>query len=30
VQWYLDNGAWTDNVSSGTYRQWLDQNYAAR
>jgi dTDP-glucose 4,6-dehydratase len=30
VQWYLDNGAWTANVSSGAYRQWLDKNYAAR
>jgi dTDP-glucose 4,6-dehydratase len=30
VQWYLDNGEWTANVSSGTYRQWLDKNYAAR
>jgi len=30
VQWYLDNGAWTANVSSGSYRQWLDRNYAAR
>lgn len=30
VQWYLDNGAWTQNVSSGAYRQWLDRNYAAR
>jgi len=30
VQWYLDNGAWTANVSSGAYRQWMDRNYAAR
>jgi dTDP-glucose 4,6-dehydratase len=30
VQWYLENGEWTANVSSGTYRQWLDKNYAAR
>ena len=30
VRWYLDNGAWTANVSSGAYRQWLDKNYAAR
>jgi dTDP-glucose 4,6-dehydratase len=30
VQWYLENGAWTANVSSGAYRQWLDRNYAAR
>ncbi|MBX9849542.1 MAG: dTDP-glucose 4,6-dehydratase [Rhodocyclaceae bacterium] len=30
VQWYLDHGDWVSNVSSGAYRQWLDQNYAAR
>jgi dTDP-glucose 4,6-dehydratase len=30
VQWYLDNGAWSANVSSGAYRRWLDKNYAAR
>ncbi|MBY0341692.1 MAG: dTDP-glucose 4,6-dehydratase [Rhodocyclaceae bacterium] len=30
VQWYLDHAAWTANVSSGAYRQWLDRNYAAR
>lgn len=30
VQWYLANTAWTDNVSSGNYRQWLEQNYQAR
>ena len=30
VQWYLDNAAWTANVSSGAYRQWLDTNYSTR
>ena len=30
VQWYLDNQAWVANVTSGSYRQWLDQNYGAR
>jgi dTDP-glucose 4,6-dehydratase len=30
VQWYLDNPEWVANVQSGSYRQWLDQNYAAR
>jgi len=28
VRWYLDNSAWTDDVRSGGYRQWLDQQYA--
>ncbi|WP_153147549.1 dTDP-glucose 4,6-dehydratase [Dechloromonas sp. H13] len=30
VRWYLDNQAWVSNVTSGTYRQWLDKNYEAR
>jgi dTDP-glucose 4,6-dehydratase len=30
VQWYLGNAAWTDNITSGGYRQWMDKNYAAR
>jgi dTDP-glucose 4,6-dehydratase len=30
IQWYLDNGAWTENVVSGQYQQWIDQNYAKR
>ena len=30
VQWYLDNPAWVDNVTSGAYRQWLDKNYGDR
>jgi dTDP-glucose 4,6-dehydratase len=30
VRWYLDNAAWVAQVKSGEYRQWLDQNYAAR
>ena len=30
VQWYLDNMGWVENVASGTYRQWLDKNYAER
>jgi len=30
VQWYLDNPAWVEGVTSGSYRQWIDTNYAAR
>jgi dTDP-glucose 4,6-dehydratase len=30
VQWYLDNADWVAEVQSGAYRDWLDQNYAAR
>lgn len=30
VRWYLDNSAWTDNVVSGAYREWLGRNYTAR
>ena len=27
VQWYLDNPEWTDNVASGSYRDWTAQQY---
>jgi dTDP-glucose 4,6-dehydratase len=30
VEWYLENQAWVSNITSGAYRQWLDQNYGAR
>jgi dTDP-glucose 4,6-dehydratase len=30
VRWYLDNRAWVDEVRSGEYRTWMDQNYGAR
>ena len=30
IQWYLDNGTWIENVVSGQYQQWMDQNYAKR
>jgi dTDP-glucose 4,6-dehydratase len=30
VQWYLDNAAWVDEVTSGAYRTWLDTNYTKR
>lgn len=30
VQWYLENQSWVANVQSGTYREWLDKNYAKR
>jgi dTDP-glucose 4,6-dehydratase len=30
VAWYLDNGEWLEEVMSGQYRQWIDQNYAER
>ncbi|MBI5438687.1 MAG: dTDP-glucose 4,6-dehydratase [Nitrosomonadales bacterium] len=30
VQWYLDNQGWVDNVQSGSYRQWVEKNYAGR
>lgn len=30
VQWYLDNQEWVANVQSGSYREWVDKNYAAR
>ncbi|WP_199104418.1 dTDP-glucose 4,6-dehydratase [Aquitalea sp. ASV11] len=27
VEWYLDNQDWVNNVTSGNYRQWLEQHY---
>ena len=30
IQWYLDNSAWINDVVSGQYQQWIDQNYAKR
>ena len=27
VQWYFDNEAWVEGVTSGAYRQWVDQHY---
>lgn len=28
VQWYLDNQAWVANVTSGSYRNWVEKQYA--
>jgi dTDP-glucose 4,6-dehydratase len=30
VQWYLDNPQWVADVQSGSYRDWVEANYAAR
>jgi dTDP-glucose 4,6-dehydratase len=30
VQWYLDNSAWMEAVTSGAYRQWVDANCSNR
>jgi len=30
VQWYLDNQDWVKNVLSGSYKQWVEKNYAGR
>ena len=30
VHWYLENEAWVDEIASGAYRHWIDQNYSAR
>jgi len=29
VQWYLDNQSWVQDVMSGEYRNWVEQQYAA-
>ncbi|HQS58908.1 MAG: dTDP-glucose 4,6-dehydratase [Gallionellales bacterium 35-53-114] len=30
VQWYLDNQGWVNNVLTGSYKQWVEKNYAGR
>ncbi|NHC08145.1 dTDP-glucose 4,6-dehydratase [Azonexus fungiphilus] len=30
VQWYLDNPAWVENVTSGAYRDWVGKQYGVR
>ena len=30
VEWYLANTAWTESVTSGSYRNWLAENYHGR
>jgi dTDP-glucose 4,6-dehydratase len=30
VQWYLDHADWVAEVQSGSYRDWVDANYAQR
>lgn len=30
VEWYLENTDWVAHVKSGSYQQWIDQNYADR
>ncbi|TWO72496.1 dTDP-glucose 4,6-dehydratase [Caenimonas sedimenti] len=30
IQWYLDNDAWVQSVTSGSYRQWMDKHYGAQ
>ena len=30
VHWYLENQEWVANVQSGSYREWVEKNYAGR
>jgi dTDP-glucose 4,6-dehydratase len=30
VDWYLRNAEWMENVKSGSYRTWMEKNYAGR
>jgi dTDP-glucose 4,6-dehydratase len=30
VEWYLDHMKWVNDVTSGEYRKWIDQNYSGR
>lgn len=30
IEWYLSNLKWVEQASSGSYREWIEKNYAAR
>lgn len=30
VEWYLSNSTWVENVQSGAYQSWIEQNYGKR
>ena len=30
IDWYLNHPDWIENVTSGAYRHWIEQNYAGR
>ena len=30
VQWYLHHPEWTQRITSGAYREWIEKNYAGR
>lgn len=30
VEWYLNNQEWVSNIQSGSYREWVEKNYAGR
>ena len=30
VEWYLANTNWVENVKSGAYQSWIEQNYEGR
>jgi dTDP-glucose 4,6-dehydratase len=30
VQWYLNNSAWVDHITSGSYKSWIASNYSTR
>ncbi|NQF22219.1 dTDP-glucose 4,6-dehydratase, partial [Enterobacter hormaechei] len=30
VEWYLANTKWVENVKSGSYKSWIEENYGDR
>jgi dTDP-glucose 4,6-dehydratase len=30
IQWYIQNEQWVKNIQTGSYRQWMEMNYAGR
>jgi len=30
VKWYLENQEWVNEIKKGSYREWIQKNYAGR
>ena len=30
IRWYIENPDWVENITSGSYRDWLEKNYVSR
>ena len=30
IRWYIENNKWVGSIKTGSYREWIDQNYGKR